>query len=242
MENFIRPEIFAPYSKLVAVVSTRANGNLDTRKNDPVAKSNLEEFCSLINIRSGAIVSMEQIHHGAVTEVDSNYRGQIIAGVDGIITNQKGIFLSVVTADCQPGLVLDPDKEAFGAIHVGWKSNVAGIIPETVAAMQNRYDTDPNVLKVYIGPSLCLAHSRFSNPRQEIPSVFHDYIVDKTEKSPAGYVDWKAASRDQFIAAGVPSTNIQVSPNCTACDPEMFFSLRGEGEIKGEQMALIGLR
>ncbi len=243
MKELIMPEAMAKFSEVSAFTSTRGWGNLDTRTGDPVARSNLQELCQHLNICQTDVIKMEQIHHGVVTDVSSSQLGETIIGVDGIVTNETGIFLSVVTADCQPVLLFDPVEHAIGAIHVGWKSNVAGIIDETIDALGALYNVKPENLRVFIGPSLCVAHSRFSNPRRELPSVFHQFIVDEEKAgSTAGYVDWRAASRKQFLLAGVPVNQVEIFPACTACDTDTFFSLRGDRSIEGEQISLIGLR
>jgi len=55
-------------------------------------------------------------------------RNKEIHGVDGLITNTKGVFLVAKVADCQAVMLYDPTKSVTGMMHVGWGSSVAGII------------------------------------------------------------------------------------------------------------------
>lgn len=56
---------------------------------------------------------------------------------DGLVTNVTGVTLGIFTADCGPVLFYDPFSHIIGACHAGWRGARAGIIQETLAAMEN---------------------------------------------------------------------------------------------------------
>ena len=56
------------------------------------------------------------------------------------------------------------------------------------------------------------------------------------------FLDLVEANRQQLLAAGVPKKNIETSPLCTNCHPEMLFSYRAEKGKTGRQMGVVGIR
>ena len=54
---------------------------------------------------------------------------------DGLVTDRPGLVLGILTADCVPVLLVDPDRPVIGAAHAGWKGARDGIVEATVAAM-----------------------------------------------------------------------------------------------------------
>src|SRR3990167_9983765 len=72
---------------------------------------------------------------------------------DAIITQEKNIGIGVVTADCLPIFLFDPENKAIGVIHAGWKGLSQKIITLTLQAMQKNFHTDLTQVKVYIGPA-----------------------------------------------------------------------------------------
>jgi hypothetical protein len=55
------------------------------------------------------------------------------------------------------------------------------------------------------------------------------------------FLDLVEANRQQLIAAGVPKKNIEGSPLCTHCHPELLFSYRAEHGKTGRLMAAAGI-
>ena len=55
--------------------------------------------------------------------------------VDALITDTKGLVLTVKTADCAPILIADTRAHVVAAIHAGWKGAFQGIIETTILKM-----------------------------------------------------------------------------------------------------------
>jgi copper oxidase (laccase) domain-containing protein len=55
---------------------------------------------------------------------------------DASYTNESGVVCAVMTADCLPLLVCSMDGLQVAAIHAGWRGLLAGVIHNTVVAMQ----------------------------------------------------------------------------------------------------------
>ncbi len=50
-----------------------------------------------------------------------------------LITDEAGLSLTVFSADCGTVLLYDPVRQAFGAVHAGWRGCAAGNRPENRA-------------------------------------------------------------------------------------------------------------
>ena len=55
------------------------------------------------------------------------------------------------------------------------------------------------------------------------------------------HFDFWAISRSQLLEAGLLEENIEVAGLCTKCQPEVFYSYRGEKET-GRFAAVVGMR
>ena len=60
-----------------------------------------------------------------------------------MITRLTEKNLVIQVADCQAVLLYDPEKQAVGNIHSGWRGSVQNIIGKTVQAMTAAFGTDP---------------------------------------------------------------------------------------------------
>jgi copper oxidase (laccase) domain-containing protein len=62
------------------------------------------------------------------------------------------------------------------------------------------------------------------------------------ELPPKLFLDLVEANRQQLLAAGVKRRNIDASPYCTNCHPELLFSYRAEHGKTGRLMGVVGIR
>lgn len=140
-------------------------------------------------------------------------------GVDGVITQEKGVGLIVRHADCQAALIYDPDQKIIAAIHAGFRGQVRGIYTECLKILKEKFGSRMDHIQIALSPSLGLCHSEFINYKDEFPTNLHKY-----EKS--FYIDLKRMARDEFLESGVLQKNIEIDERCTSDDANLFFSYR----------------
>jgi polyphenol oxidase len=80
------------------------------------------------------LVMARQVHSARVLAVSAPWEGAP-PEADGLVTATRGLLIGVVTADCAPVLLADPDAAVVGAAHAGWRGALGGVIENTVAAM-----------------------------------------------------------------------------------------------------------
>ncbi|XP_037655771.1 purine nucleoside phosphorylase LACC1 [Choloepus didactylus] len=164
---------------------------------------------------------------------------------DGITTNQKGVTIAALGADCIPIVFADPVKKACGVAHAGWKGTLLGVAMATVNAMITEYGCSVEDIVVVLGPSI--GPCCFTLPR-ESAKAFHnlDPKCVRLFDSPNPNVDIRKATRILLEQGGVLPQNIQDQHRdlslCTSCHPDKFFSHVRDGLNFGTQMGFISVR
>ena len=158
---------------------------------------------------------------------------------DALVTDTPGLALTVFTADCTPILFHDPETGAVGAAHAGWRGTAAGIAARTVEAMVREYGCDPADIRAAIGPNIGPCHFETDGDvPQAMAAAFGDevnpYIRQAGEKF---FLDLKEINALVLRRAGV--RHIELSTECTMCQPQRFWSHRITGGIRGSQGAII---
>lgn len=158
---------------------------------------------------------------------------------DALITNDPGTALAVFSADCTPVLLHDPVTGAVGAAHAGWRGTAAGIAAKTAQAMMDAYGCKQENIRAAIGPNIgqCCFETDADVPEAMLRSFgdqAQDYIRKCGEKY---YVNLKGLNALQLQAVGV--TSVEIATQCTACQPDRFWSHRVTGGNRGSQGAII---
>lgn len=76
---------------------------------------------------------LNQIHSSRVVQATVD---NLMSSADASFTSEAGIVCAVMTADCLPLLLCSKNGTQVAAIHAGWKGLAAGIISNTLNAMQ----------------------------------------------------------------------------------------------------------
>ena len=181
-------------------------------------------------------VHARQVHGAelAVHEVAALQGMLVIEGVDGHLTNRRGVLLTVSVADCVPVSLVDPIRRAVALVHAGWRGTAAGIVPRAAERLQQAYGSEPGALWIHAGPAIC-------GQCYEVGPEVHAAL--RPEQSPPvapAPVDVRAVVAEQAARAGVPGEQLSVSGHCTRCGPGEFFSHRGGSA--GRQMGVLGVR
>jgi purine-nucleoside/S-methyl-5'-thioadenosine phosphorylase / adenosine deaminase len=229
------------------------------RRGSPRAGASLWPLITLRQIHSDIIRRVETIPGSPLKEPPSG---------DGLITATPGVLLGIQTADCLPVILVDSKRHAIGVFHAGWRGTLKRIVEKGVGEMHRCFGTNPSDLKAAIGPGIqgcCYevgeeVRTKFESQFEYGASLFHeikesDPVREKypllflSARAPGHsdlpkkiFLDLVEANRQQLIVAGVPKKNIESSPLCTNCHPEILFSYRAEKGKTGRMMAAVGIR
>ncbi|MFN2531592.1 MAG: peptidoglycan editing factor PgeF [Pyrinomonadaceae bacterium] len=164
---------------------------------------------------------------------------------DAIVSDSIGVLAGVKTADCVPILLGDAATGAFAAVHAGWRGTVAGVVTAALKRLQVEYQSGPENVIAAIGPA---AASCCYEVGEEVIDAFvrrsanADSLFEPTRPGHAK-LDLFRANRQQLVSAGVKDKRIFITPYCTMCRTDLFFSYRREKHMQGKvgrMMAVIG--
>ena len=237
--NILRFNNLSQFPQLLHGFSTTAFGDMNYA-HDGHAKA-IQRFCNALHISSNQLVRMNQVHEGTVHLAAAKDGGQVIAKTDGLIDQQKDIFLGVITADCLPLLLYDPKANIVAAAHAGWRGLYAEIIKEVISHMKEK-GSNPTDILVGIGPSI---RSCCYNVDEAFVNRFGEKFddVEKFIERRDGniYFNLQQVAKEQLVSVGVLERHIEDADYCTF-DHSDVYSCRREGKDFGEMMGIIGLR
>ena len=212
-----------------AFVTTRAGGvsggefgsmNLGSRSGD--AAANVERNRAIVREHLPAAPRwMAQVHGTDVADLDRLDDAQV-PQADAAIASRPGQVTVVLTADCMPLLVSDEAGTRVAVAHAGWRGMAAGVIENTVQAM----DIAPRKLRAWMGPTIGPAAFEVG-PEVREAFLKSDPAADGAFRShqPGKFMaDLYALARRRLARAGVE--RVHGGGFCTYTEAQRFFSYR----------------
>lgn len=217
----------------------KTNGSLES------IKENFKIIYDFIGKAPKEIFSGFQTHTDNVQVVSSIDDGKYYAAgkyfpeTDGLVTNIPEIGLVTRFADCTPILLFDPVKRVQGNIHSGWKGSLKEIGGEAVDKMIEVYDSNPQDIKVILGPAIGKDDFEVEIDVMELfKNKFYYYEEIISKKNDIKYlIDLKEIITRTLLDKGIAKDNIHSIDISTYSDPR-FHSFRRDKESFG-QMACI---
>jgi len=185
-----------------------------------------------LGIAPSRVVSPYPAHGRNVARVDGSHGGRVIPETDALITDEPGLGLLLRFADCVPVILYDPEHEAAGLAHAGWRGTAAGVIPASVRAMTAAFGTRPGALQAGIGPAIGPDHYEVGfEVVQAVRATLPDSVTIAQRKGERWYLDLPGAVAAQLDGLGVG--RVVTSGICTACRTDEWYSHRAEGGKTG---------
>ncbi|MCI8784806.1 peptidoglycan editing factor PgeF [Lachnospiraceae bacterium 48-21] len=218
-----------------------------TRGDEPEAiEENRRRIAAAIGVEPTDFTYTHQTHTTNVAVVEEKDRGGKFLDTDGMVTDVPGICLVTFYADCVPLFFVDPVHRAIGLSHSGWRGTVGRMGKVTLELMQEQYGTDPAQVFAAIGPSICQECYEVSGDViGEFQEAFDESLWQELfyEKTDGKYqLDLWRANQIVLTEAGVRREQIAVTNVCTHCNPDILFSHRSTGTVRGNLSAFLALR
>lgn len=200
-----------------------ASLNLGRKSGDDVARvdENRRIACEAIGAELETLALNLQVHSARVLQAAAGVRGE---HADGLWTDEPGVPVLAMSADCLPVALARGDSEApaVAVLHVGWRGLLSGIVAAGVHALGD------HTLAAAIGPGIGPCCYEVG---EEVAAPFRERFGDDVVRD--GRLDlWTSAER-ALGAAGVQ--RVERFDRCTACEPETFFSHRRDAGRTGRQ-------
>ncbi len=215
-------------------ISQKSDGQMIARK-DNFAIENRKRYFSKVGVDFNRIIFASLQHGNRVTVVDKSYLGKTISPSDALVTDKENICLAVTVSDCVP-LFFYNKKGVVGIAHAGWRGVVLNISGEVVKIMREKFSLNPKNIKVYIGPHLKKCHFEV---QQDVLDKFKDYLHSIERKDGRIFISLEAILKKQLHNVGIPSENIETSPDCTHCSGKYFSFRRDKPKSVTSQVAYI---
>ncbi len=196
-----------------------------------------------LGIADTSLFGLQQIHSNQVCHIKRGMPKDYRKG-DALVTNEPGLALSVLGADCAPLLFADPVNQVIAAAHSGWKGAMEGIVDATLEAMI-KLGAEREHIKAAIGPAIQRASYQvqpdFVTNLKKYPGIEVAPFICETND--LVYFDLPAFIRAGFSNSGIE--NVEVMHHDTFANPGQFFSYRrathaGEKDY-GRQISIIAL-
>lgn len=157
------------------------------------------------------MITAEQVHGNRCAVVDAGTDCPV-RETDGLVTSAPRVCLAIYVADCAPVFLVDPRHSVIALVHAGKKGTGLGILGVALATMGARFGSLPGDIVMQIGPCI---------------------------RPPHYEVDFAADLREQAVGAGVGE--VHDCGNCTASEPENYYSYRREKGRTGRLLALLAM-
>lgn len=192
-------------------------------------------------------VFTRQEHTDIIRVADESHRGEglfrdVSQICDGQITDRPGVALVTFAADCTPILLFDPVRRAIGAVHAGWRGTAQGIAAKAVAAMVREFGCRPEHIQAAIGPCIgkCCFETDWDVPQAMLDALGPKAVTGFTQQGDKYYVDLKFCNALWLQRAGIGQ--LDISPDCTRCNPDRYWSHRATGGRRGSLAGIIMLK
>jgi len=187
------------------------------------APENVEEnrvrVCASVGADPRRLAMNRQVHAATVHRAEAGERGR---PGDGLWTDEPGIPMLNVTADCLPiALARTNGAPALAVLHVGRIGLLEGIVAAGVAALDG-----PVVAAIGPGIGPC-CYEVGDEIRGAYRARFGGDVIHGRN------LDLWHASEQALREAGV--SDVERTDLCTACHPELFFSHRRDNGVTGRQ-------
>lgn len=212
--------------------------NLDPRRGRVAdVRRNRERIAHALGMRAFAVG--EQAHGAGIARVGEKRAAAgwdgapPLPGVDALEATRPGLALGILTADCLPIALGSARQGLLSVVHAGWRGLAAGILGAAVAS----FDAPGGVVAA-IGPAIGPCHYEVGQDVALAVAAGSDAGAVTDRRGGRLFLDLPGTAARILRAAGVRT--IDRAGECTACEPDRFFSHRRDGET-GRQ-ALIAMR
>ena len=202
----------------------------------------------VVDFECKRIISPRQTHTNNVVTITLDNLDDDLNDCDGVITNLKGVALTIATADCQNIFIYDPKKEVIANIHSGWKGTLNKILRNAIVKLVDVYRCDVQDLIACIGPSILKCCFEVDS---DVVDLFRKEFTDIEDTISLGnikdnkqkyYIDTIEINRKELISLGVLDKNIITSNICTKCSCDRYHSYRAHGMDSGRNVSLIVMK
>lgn len=203
-----------------------------------LVRENRARAAQAIGVTPEALLGLKQVHGAEVITVTTAWAEGAGPEADALVTNQPGLALGIITADCAPVLFLG-DNGAVGAAHAGWRGALAGVLEATSQALRALGATQ---IQAAIGPCI---HQQSYEVGDELRAQLRaeaasSEIFFKTGRPGHFWFDLPGYCASRLARVGIKA---EIIDHDTYTEASRFFSYRRktlrQDPVTGHQISII---
>jgi YfiH family protein len=177
------------------------------------------------------LVTCHQVHSADAVVIDASdglapWQPGHGPRADAVATKTPGIALGVLTADCAPVLLLEPEAKVIAVAHAGWRGALSGVTDAAIAAMERLGAARP-AIRAAVGPCI-------TQPSYEVGPEFPRPFLEQSAETQDFFAEGDRDGHWQFDLAGYVVRRLRSSgisevaapEHDTYADEARFFSYR----------------
>lgn len=204
-----------------------------------LVKKNRQNFCQKLDIDIKNCATSQLEHLNNIAHLTNKDRGRNMLTsdynltADCLVTNQSGLFLFTVVADCLAIILADLTNKNLALVHAGWKGLNLNIIPKTITYLQDKLNSQPKNLTAIISPAIQSCCYAYQSVQQTADKNWQPFLNKQTDN--LIHIDIIGLAKHQLINNGLKPANIIDSPDCTAHNPNYFSHFRDQKQSQPDQ-------
>ncbi|MDD2892779.1 MAG: peptidoglycan editing factor PgeF [Halothiobacillaceae bacterium] len=182
---------------------------------------------------------LEQVHGIEVHLASHENTPPHAPRADAAYTDQAGIVLAIMTADCLPVLLASRDGQEIAAAHAGWRGLLGGVLEASLS----HFRAPPTEIIAWLGPAISQAAFEVGDEvrtafMQHDPAAHSAFVPSPRSEHRAGHwqADLYSLARQRLAASGLQ--NVYGGELCSYSDSVNFYSYRREATT-GRMASLI---
>lgn len=238
-----------PHDELIVLTSTKADGNFSfTYGESQQVIKDRQKFltshrCSLQNC-----VVMKTLNHDVIQVVTEKEQGRGTHGyddvvmADALITTEPNILLFLLTADCLPLVLYDPEQRVLALAHLSRESAKKHLARKVVQYMSKTFHSNPSEVLAFLGPAIQSESYILERHQTELSEEWLPFIKEVSDENIA--VDIPGFITHELEAAGIQVAHISHSAIDTFSSSEYFSHYRcvHTGDQEGRFATIVGMR
>ncbi|MBM3505126.1 MAG: peptidoglycan editing factor PgeF [Alphaproteobacteria bacterium] len=239
-----RHAFFTREGGLSAGLYAGLNCGLGSNDDRAIVERNRALALERLGLAAGRLCTVHQVHGTAVAHADGPWTSTAPVA-DAVITTVPGLAVAVLTADCVPVLLAEPDAGIVGAVHCGWKGTLSGVLEAALEAIEARGGQRTRLIAA-VGPAI-------AQPSYEVGVELEQQFTAADPASDRFFRAGRSPRHRQFDLPGYvverlrrnAAAVIERIDHDTYSDPQRFYSFRrtthrGEPDY-GRQLSAIAL-
>jgi YfiH family protein len=172
-----------------------------------------------------------QVHGSEVRTVRAPGGWLQVDGVDGWVTTDRGVLLTVTVADCIPVYLAVPGR-GLALLHAGWRGTAGGILGRGTTALLEATKADPADVLMHCGVGIC-------GKCYEVGPEVMLGCGEVADGPGPWHLDLRHVLAEQAGTLGIRS--VTVSGRCSSHERPTFYSHRASRGADGRMVAYLGM-